>query len=170
MPKHIVKCLYCSESFNANEEPYIKVNRRYAHQHCAEEHENNKSQEEKDREKLEEYIKQLLQLEYITPRIRTQIKNYLTNYNYTYSGILKALKYFYEIKGNSTEKANEGIGIVPYCYQDAYNYYFSIWIAQESNREKNVEAYKPEVIEITIKEPVRKIKKRKLFCFLEEEE
>jgi hypothetical protein len=68
-------------------------------------------------------------LEYITPRIRTQIKNYLTNYNYTYSGILKALKYFYEIKGNSTEKANEGIGIVPYCYQDAYNYYFSIWVA-----------------------------------------
>lgn len=111
MPKHIVKCLYCSESFDANEEAYIKINRRYAHQHCAEEHENNKSQEEKDREKLEEYIKQLLQLEYITPRIRTQIKNYLTNYNYTYSGILKALKYFYEIKGNSTEKANEGIGM-----------------------------------------------------------
>lgn len=60
--------------------------------------------------------------------------------------------------------------IVPYCYQDAYNYYYAIWLAQESNREKNVEAYKPEVIEITIKEPVRKIKKRKLFCFLEEEE
>ena len=111
MPKHIVKCLYCSESFDANEEPYAKINRRYAHQHCAEEHENSKSQEEKDREKLEEYIKQLLQLEYITPRIRTQIKNYLTNYNYTYSGILKALKYFYEIKGDSTEKANEGIGM-----------------------------------------------------------
>ena len=34
--KHIVKCALCNESFDANEESYVKVNsRRYAHATCA---------------------------------------------------------------------------------------------------------------------------------------
>ena len=168
---HMVTCKVCGKRFDRDKCEFVQISpRRYAHLACSQTEEEKLDQEEKDRKDLEEYIMRLLDEAFVNARVRKQIKTYREEYNYSYSGILKALKYFYEIKGNSTEKANEGIGIVPYCYQDAYNYYFSIWIAQESNREKNVEAYKPEVIEITIKEPVRKIKKRKLFCFLEEEE
>ena len=119
---------------------------------------------------MENYIIQLLKLEYITPRIRKQLNTYQEQYGYTYSGMHKALIYFYEIKGNSVEKANGGVGIIPYVYQDAYNYYYSLWEAQQANKDKEIETYIPveEVVRIPV--PQRKLKKRKLFTFLDEEE
>ena len=72
--KHIVKCLYCGQSFDTNEEEYVKPNsRRYAHASCAHAHEANKSQEEKDKEALEAYIKELFGIACITPKINKQI-------------------------------------------------------------------------------------------------
>ena len=111
----------------------------------------------------------LLKVDYIDARVRKQIKQYREEYNYTYSGIHKALVYFYEVKGNSTEKANGGIGIVPYVYQNAYNYYLAIWQAKQKNQDKVLHDYVPQVKEIRIPRPQRKIKKRELFTFLDEE-
>ena len=42
----------------------------------------------------------LFKTDYIDAKIRKQIKQYREEYNYTYSGIRKALVYFFEIKGN----------------------------------------------------------------------
>lgn len=110
-------------------------------------------------------------MDYVPPRVQKQIKNYVNDYNFTYTGILKALKYFYEIQGHSLEKANDGIGIVPYIYKAAYNYYYSIWLANQKNVDKDINDYvKPEVREVRIPIPQRKIQKRKLFSFLDEEE
>lgn len=111
----------------------------------------------------------LLKVDYIDARVRKQIKQYREEYNYTYSGIHKALVYFYEVKGNPTEKANGGIGIVPYVYQNAYNYYLAIWQAQQRNQDKVLHDYTPKVKEIVIPRPQRKVKKRELFTFLDEE-
>ena len=77
--------------------------------------------------------------------------------------------YFYEIKGNNIEKANGGIGIVPFIYKDAFNYYYALWQAQQQNHNKDISDYVPRVIEIRIPRPQRKIKKRDLFTFLDEE-
>ena len=107
---------------------------------------------------------------YIDARVRKQIKQYVEDYNYTYSGIHKALIYHFEIKGGSIEKANGGIGIVPYVYQQAYRYYYSLWEAQQKNKDIVVNNYVPTVKEIVIPIPQRQIKKRQLFTFLDEEE
>jgi hypothetical protein len=83
------------------------------------------------------------------------------------------LVYFYEIKGNSIEKANGGIGIVPYVYQNAFNYYYALWEAQQKIEQKVpiIQEYVPKVVEIRIPNPERKVKKkRNLFSFLDEEE
>ena len=40
----------------------------------------------------------LLGENYINPRVRKQLNQYVEEYNYTYSGMLKALIYFYEVK------------------------------------------------------------------------
>ena len=171
MAKHIVKCAICGMSFDANVEPFIKVSsRRYAHQKCSENKEENLSQLEKDKEALDQYIMKLFNITYIDPRIRKQIKQYIEEYHYTYSGVLKALVYHYEIKGGDIDKANGALGIVPYVYQKAYNYYYSLWEAQQKNKEKIIEHYVPKVKEIIIPVPERKIKKRKNFSFLDEEE
>ena len=51
MAKHMVKCFYCGEVFDASTTPYVKPNsRRYAHKTCAQTAEENKTQEEKDKE------------------------------------------------------------------------------------------------------------------------
>ena len=128
-----------------------------------------KDKEEQDKLELENYILQLFKTDFIDARIRKQIKQYREEYNYTYSGIRKALVYFYEIKGNSIEKANGGIGIVPYVYQHAYNYYLALWQAQQKNQDKVLVDYVPQVKEIVIPRPQRKVKKRDLFTFLDEE-
>lgn len=168
---HYVICSVCGQRFNRDKEPFIKTStRRYAHIKCAENYEASKTQEQKDRENLEQYILKLFNIEYLTPRIQKQIGQYVNEYNYTYSGIHKALVYFFEIKHNSIEKANGAIGIVPYIYDQAYEYYYSLWQAQEKNKNKNIQEYISNTIEIRISPPKRKPKKRKLFCFLDKEE
>ena len=168
---HIVKCYYCGQSFDRDKEEFVKVNsRRYAHKKCAENIEEAQSQEDKDKQALEEYIMKLFKTDFVNPMIQKQIKEFRTEYNYSYSGILKALVYFYEIKHNSIEKANGRISIVPYVYQQAYRYYFSLWQAQQKNSGKQIELYTPKIREIVISVPERKVKKRKKFSFLDEEE
>ena len=168
---HIVTCIYCKHKFDRDKYPFITVsNRRYAHQECGMSEEQKKSKEVQDKEELDEYIKKLFKISYVDARIQKQIKQYVEEYKFTYSGIRKALIYFFEIKGNSIEKSNGGIGIVPYVYKNAYNYYLALWQAQQKNETKNVVDYIPNVKEIVIPPPQRKVKKRPLFTFLDEEE
>ena len=131
--------------------------------------EQQKSQDIKDKEALEKYIMKMFNETYVNARVRKQINTYIADYNYTYSGILKALIYFFEIKGNSIDKANGGIGIVPYVYKDAYNYYYNLWLANQKNNDKIIEEYVPIIKEVRIPVPQRKIKKRNLFSFLDKE-
>lgn len=167
---HKVKCVYCGQTFDRDKEPFVVVNaRRYAHYACGTSEEDKRTQEQKDKEELEKYIMDLFHIEYIDARIRKQINQFVEEYHFTYSGIRKALVYHFEVKHNSIDKANGGIGIVPYVYKNAYNYYYALWQAQQKNEDKDVKQYVPVVKEITIPVPERNVKKRKLFAFLDEE-
>lgn len=171
MAKHIVKCFFCGVQFDASIEPFIKVNSvRYAHKNCYENHEKLKIKEETDKNNLEEYICELFKIDCLSPRIRKQINDFKKQYNFTYSGMLKTLKYFFEIKNNSIEKANGGIGIIPYVYEEAYKYYSNLQMIQNKNKEKNINNYKPKIFTVKIPPPKRKTKKHKIFNFLDEEE
>lgn len=109
---HIVKCPYCEHAFDTEKTEYVKINqRRYAHKECYERMLQQQSEEERDKQKLEAYIKQLFNIDILTPKINKQLKDYITINHYTYSGILGTLKYFFEVKHNSIEKANGGIGM-----------------------------------------------------------
>lgn len=170
MAKHMVKCPVCNKQFDANTEPFVKEGRRYLHKECAENKEALKSEEEKDKEALFNYIIKLYDVEFVSPLMQRQIKQYITDYKYSYSGIHKALVYFYEVKGNSLEKSNGSLGIVPHIYQKAYRYYYSLWEAKQKNTDKNIVEYVPteRIIKIALPEPRKK--KRKLFSFLDKEE
>ena len=168
MAKYVI-CPYCNLRFDRDKEEYQVVGRRYAHIKCFEEAEKNKSKEEKDKEELEKYIMKLLNETKINPRVRKQLNDFKAQYNQTYTGMRKALAYFYEVKKNSTEKANGGIGIIPYVYNNAYNYYYNIWMANQTNNAKPIEQYQPQERVIKIPPPKRVEKKKKLFSFLDEE-
>ena len=168
---HKVKCIHCGQIFDRDKEPFVQVSpRRYAHKNCSLSNEERQTQLIKDQEDLNNYIKKLFDTTYVSPRVQKQINSYVNEYNYTYSGIMKALIYFYEVKGNSIEKSNGGIGIVPYVYKDAFNYYYMLWSAQQKNEHKVIKEYVPVVKEIVIPTPKPRIKKRNLFAFLDEEE
>lgn len=171
-PLAFVSCIYCKKTFDKTKEEFkLFSNGKYAHKSCFDLEQN---RELTDKEKLEQYIMKLFNTDYVYARIQKQIKEFMDKYGYTYSGIHKALIYYYEVKGNSIEKANGGIGIIPYIYQNAFNYYYSIWEAQQKQENisdaKSLEAYIPKVIKITIPVPQRQERTRKLFSFLDEEE
>ena len=171
MAKHIVKCPICGKSFDANEEEFVKTsNTRYAHKYCVEHQEEMKSQEQKDFDQLENYTKQLFQVETLTPRFYQLVRQYVKEFQFTYKGMFQALVYFYDIKQNPVERAKGSIGIIPYCYKEASDYFMLLWQARQRNENKVIKNYSPEVEEVTIPRPQMKVTKRKLFTFLDEDE
>ena len=164
--KHIVKCSICNLSFDTNEEPWVKTNsRRYAHKACVDKKEEGKSQNEKDYEKLEEYILKLYNRDTLGAKISKQIRDYHRDYNYTFSGIQKSLIWWYEIKGNVVDEnlTHNGIGIVPFIYDDAMKYFYSLFLAQLVN--DNSDIGKIAIEEIQISPPRVSVKPPRLFNF-----
>lgn len=171
---HKVKCYYCGHTFDRDKEPYMQIPekaRRYAHKDCYLKTVALQRADEENKNKLEDYIKELFGYKVLPDTVNKQIRQYTTEKNYTYSGILKALKYFYEVRNGSKEKAFGRIGIVPYVYEDAHNYYLAIWQAKQKNAEVKIEEYVLPVREVHIPIPQREPmqKKRSVFVFLEEE-
>lgn len=82
---------------------------------------------------------------------------------------MHALKYWYEVKKNDISKANGALGIVPFIYKQSIEYYETLWLAAEKNKNKDFNTFIPEVREVTILSPQRNIIKRKKFSFLDEE-
>ena len=162
---HPVKCSICGKVFDRDSIQAVKTGaRRYAHASCDPNNTNLVpllvKEEDPDLTKLKEYIKELFGAEANWAQIMRQIKIYTTEQGYSYSGILKSLEYFYKIKNNPIEKANGALGIVPFVYKDAYNYYYSLFIAQSQNENKNIKDFTTKVKEIIIPIPEIKIKKR----------
>lgn len=137
---------------------------RYVHKKCNEEHPNS------DSEELTLYIIKLFKLkdDYILPKYMKQISAYARDYNFSYSGMLKALKYWYDVKQHPVD-LDRGVGIIPYIYKNAYDYYLALYLADQENQTKNFDDYIPKDIEVKIQPPERQLVKRKLFTFLDEE-
>lgn len=162
--KHLVKCKYCGVQFDTNVEPYVMASaRRYAHKKCAEKFESEKTQEQKDEEQFYKYVKNLFNEDYNYIATKKMAERYIKENNYTYSGMLKSLIWFYEVKHNPKSKANGSIGIIPYIYNQAKNYYYSLYLAKLANEEKDIVAYRPKVKLIEITSPKVSTKPVKLF-------
>ena len=169
---HMVKCTVCGKQFDRDKIQAVKTGaRRYAHYMCFPEGElvplANPTDE--DLVKLEQYIENLLGEDYNPARVKKQIKDFKTDYDYTYSGMLKTLIWFYEIKGNPKDKANGGIGIIPFVYKDACNYFYSLYLAQIANEQVAETLYQPMVREIEITSPEVYVRPQKLFNVGEDE-
>lgn len=171
LARHIVKCKICGQQFDADKEPSVKVSStRYAHKKCVENPEAVLSPEDLDKMELENYLLQLFNLQYVEPQMKKMIQKFIEQDNFTYSGIRKALIYFYEVKGNPIDDKGKTLGIIPYVYEESRRYFYSLWQAQQSNADKDIESYKPKIKEISIPVPEVKERRKKLFSFLDESE
>lgn len=167
---HYCICSVCNVRFDRDKIQAVKSGgRRYAHYSCMPNGEKVPlPQVDEDLVKLTNYAEQLLGKDYNAARVKKQIKDFKEEYGYSYSGMLKSLIYFYEVKGNSKDKANGGIGIVPFIYNDAYNYYLSLFKANQANINVDIQQYTSKTKEITIKPPSVRVIKH-FFKFLEED-
>ena len=167
---HKVTCIYCKQIFDRDKEPAVLVStRRYAHALCAEKANKEQTQAEKDYDQLILYIRKILKESYVDAKVKKQIMDFKKQYNYTFSGMLKTLEWWYEIKKNPIDKANGGIGIIPFVYQEAYNYYKAIYDAQQ-NAAAGLCNYQPRIEEIEIPPPVATYRLPQLFDIEEEVE
>ena len=170
MAKHLVKCAICGETFDRDSIQAVKYSaRRYAHQSCYPQGEPVPlgPAADPDMVKLKEYITKTYGDSANWALITKQIKKFQEEYHYSISGILKSLIFFYDIKHNPLEKSQGGIGIVPYCYQDAYNYYYALYMAQNNNKDKTIQN---NIKEIVIRPPKKRRTMKKLFNLGEEDE
>lgn len=166
-PAKFVNCFWCAKAMLPTDKDVIELPDmfgRYAHKKCAEEHPKD------DREKMMVYLIRLYKFKDDNgwQQLLRQAETYAKDYNFTYSGMIKALEYFYRVKGNPVDK-NRGVGIIPYVYKRAYDYYYALWIANQQNQQKDLNEYIPKDIIVTIPSPQRHIEKRKLFDFLDKE-
>ena len=168
-PSVSTTCFWCHQAIFPNHPdviPMPQLKGRYVHKKCAEIHPAN------DTEEMILYLIQLFKLknDYILPRYMKQLSQYAKEYNFSYSGMLKALKYWYEVKNNPVD-LDRGVGIIPYIYKSAYDYYYAIYLSDLQNQQiGDYTAYIPKDIEVSISPPQKKIEKRKLFSFLDKDE
>ena len=179
---HPVTCTICGNRFDRDIIPSVQTAaRRYAHASCIPDNQNvlpivetktkkkekKKTQEDEDLKALKDYINQKYKDKANWVLIMHQIKQYKEENNYTYSGMLKSLIYFFDIQHNGIEKSNGGVGIIPFCYQPARDYYYSLWLAQQQNENKVVQEKEKVVV---IKQPWRPNVFKKFFNLGEEDE
>lgn len=168
---HFVKCSICGGIFDRDVVEFEKTSsRRYAHASCVKKDEQNKTEEDLCREKIFSYTKELFKEHFNYMRIDTQMKKLIKEKNYSYSGILKTLIYWYQVKNGDVSKSFYGLGIVPYVYKDAYDYYYNIWMAQQVNAEKNIEFLQPKEKKVIIHNPIKKPKRKHSSMFFFDEE
>ena len=162
---HYVKCPKCGETFDRDIIQAVRINgRRYGHAKCYPDNNNFVPLVEKkisEEQKIKNYAKSILKEQYVAARVNKQIKDFLAE-GYTASGILKTLIYWYEIKHNDISKAMGGIGIVPYVYKQALDYYYNLYLAEMANVDKDIDEYRPKEIFISIDLP-KKEKELKLW-------
>lgn len=168
---HPVTCVYCHKKFDRDKEAAVQISKaRYAHKECAEHKDELLTQEEKDIMALEQYIMKKFEEPFVNARIKKQIKEYREEYNYTYSGMLKTLIWWFDIKGNSLDKANGGIGIIPFVYKDACDYYYALYMAEMVNEDKDINDFQPKQRVIEIASPRVYVKPPQLFNLDDDEE
>ena len=171
MAKHLVKCPMCGKQFDTNAEQAVRIGaRRYGHAACYPDNKDFVQMEQKIEDKdlvaLKAYITKIYGDKANWMLINKQIKDFQKQYNYSLSGMLKSLIWFYEVKGNNPDKSNGGIGIIPY---DAYNYYYSLFVAQSQNATiTNIKELTNKIKEVVI--PLPAIKEKKRFFNLDDDE
>ena len=114
----LVKCAYCgSQTVDKKSNDYVRYKDANYHAVCAQ------LQQEKD--SFYSYVCFRLGLKAPGPRIYSQANSFIKKYSYTYHGMEQALKYLYEVKNHKDNYSieNKTIGLIPYCYDEAQEYF-----------------------------------------------
>lgn len=115
------KCLYCNQYFDITKEEFVKPRtNRYAHKTCAEKY---STTDDYFKDLMYKYLKEEVKINYDYQACERQRLNFISKLGYTNKGMYQAIRYFYEVKKESSAKSGNRIGIIPYVYDEAQAYY-----------------------------------------------
>ena len=138
-------CRVCKQEIDKSKDDWIMPSRNwYFHKTCYGKFKEGKEiKSDADYEVLIfDYIARDLKVSYDYYKIHAQIQNFVKS-GMTRKGILFTLKYYYDRNGKENwERGYGGIGIVPYCYKDATEYWTNIEMRQKGACDKVVEQIK----------------------------
>lgn len=104
------KCPHCNNEVKEEDAIYNTKTKRYYHEFCY--------NELLERKKLCDYVCELFNYKKPSVKIYQLMVNYYER-GVSYTDMLLALKYFYEIKKGDINKSQGGIGIIPYVLDEA---------------------------------------------------
>ena len=157
-------CEFCHKGIPMGQEIALPGD-RFAHADCKAKESN---ETKNDSEKLFEYIMLLYNEGFVDPAKQKSIKNMIDTYGFTLSGIHGTLVYLFEVLKKKPTDSNY-LGIVPYYYTKAKNYYTELARVKEVNSQKNIENYKPKELKVKTRERNREPMKKAKFSILDEE-
>lgn len=134
-----VICQFCkSQTRKVDINEVVKIDNKNFHKECAKLYE--------DRKKLYETVCRIFKLKAPGPKNNAYISKFF-NQGMTYKGMYCTLIYFYDIRKNNIKKSNEGIGIIPYVYEEAKKYF-----EDKKNREKKEKEQLEKINEVVNRE------------------
>ena len=126
-PSAPVHCRVCKKSIDRNAETdgVMASRNYYFHKDCYDKWKNSQSGSDDDYWILMiyDFLKRDLKVEYNYFMCEGQRIKYTKKNGYTNRGIYFTLRYFYEVKNGDWEKGHGGLGIIPYVYKDAMEYW-----------------------------------------------
>ena len=127
--KHEVLCRFCKVRFDTNEEEWIMPSKNhYFHRSCYDNWVNKKddvhtvADDDMWMDASYQFLTRDMLIAVDYRKFQSQFNNFKKK-GRTAKGIYFSLLYFYRIKKGDRSKAEGGIGIVDYVYEDATNYY-----------------------------------------------
>lgn len=108
-----MKCAECEKLVDKDQA--VKYNNKNFHPQCY--------GAKLERQELFDYICMIFKLKKPGPKVNSQRRTFIDKYGFSDVGMLNALKYIYEVKKDNPAKAREGIGLIPYVYEEAENYF-----------------------------------------------
>lgn len=149
------KCKWCNKIIDRTNNNFIKTNKGYYHNDCYNQFELNKQH----MNELYAYICEIYKIECPTGQMFKQIKEYKEKRNYTYKGMELTLRYICEVEKKQLRNAAEsGLGLIPFYYEKAKQYYINLYSVQKSF--KNIEINNK--VEILYLNPPKTKRKNKL--------
>lgn len=148
----LVTCAYCGcKTVDKLSQDYIQYKGKNFHRECGE--------KQKEKDNFYSYVCEVFKLKAPGPRIYNQGNSFVEKYGYTYLGMQKTLYFIYAVKKHANDRPIESksIGLIPYYYDEAQEYFKRIDKKKEMIR-KEIMSTTEEIISVKMAPRARKAK------------
>lgn len=126
-------CPFCKIYMSTKEEGKIYKTKKF-HNACFEKMLDDMDSGDDEMVKLTQYICKLFNIKRINPLMSEQISTFTKTNGYTLSGIRASLYYFFEMEEREVGEDVKGIGIVPFVYDEARQFFEGLAKVKEKNK------------------------------------